>query len=56
MKSQTSAIKKQTSRVQGYIPKELAKRFRLKYLTLELAQTQALEEAIADWLSEEGAD
>jgi hypothetical protein len=49
-------MNKQTSRVQGYIPQELVKRLKLYCWELEITLTQLLEEAIADWLKEEGAD
>ncbi|HEY9633077.1 MAG TPA: hypothetical protein V6D14_06715 [Coleofasciculaceae cyanobacterium] len=49
-------MKKQTSKVQGYIPKELVRRLKFYCLEQETTLTQALEEAISDWLSEEGAN
>ena len=43
-------------KVQGYILKELLKRLKHKCVSREQSQSQALEEAISDWLNDEGAE
>ena len=41
------------SQVSGYIPKDLALRFKIACTSLEITQSQALEEAIQCWLEDE---
>ncbi len=41
------------SQVSGYIPKDLALRFKIACTSKEIAQSQAMEEAIQRWLEDE---
>ncbi|MCA1994147.1 MAG: hypothetical protein LDL41_19185 [Coleofasciculus sp. S288] len=41
------------SQVSGYIPKELALRFRIACTAKEISQSEALEKAIGQWLEDE---
>jgi hypothetical protein len=43
------------SQVSGYVPKDLALRFRIACTAKEISQSEALEEAIGKWLGEEEA-
>jgi hypothetical protein len=41
------------SQVSGYVPKDLARRFRIACTSQEISQSEALEEALEKWLEEE---
>jgi hypothetical protein len=49
-------MNKKTARVQAYIPKDLVRRLKFYCLEQEITLTQAIEQVIADWLIEEGAE
>lgn len=46
----------QFKKVQGYIPRQLARRFKLHCFKQEIEQALALEKAINAWLDKEGAE
>ncbi|MBD1804189.1 ribbon-helix-helix protein, CopG family [Microcoleus sp. FACHB-SPT15] len=41
------------SQVSGYVPKDLARRFRIACTSKEISQSEALEEALEQWLEKD---
>ncbi len=41
------------SQVSGYVPKDLARRFKIACTSKEISQSAALEEALEQWLEKE---
>jgi hypothetical protein len=41
------------SQVSGYVPKDLARRFRIACTSQEISQSEALEEALEKWLEDD---
>jgi hypothetical protein len=41
------------SQVSGYVPKDLARRFRIACTSKEISQSEALEEALEKWLEDD---
>lgn len=41
------------SQVSGYVPKDLARRFKIACTSKEISQSEALEEALQQWLEQE---
>ncbi|HAA30993.1 MAG TPA: hypothetical protein DCE56_28925 [Cyanobacteria bacterium UBA8553] len=41
------------SQVSGYVPKDLARSFRIAYTSKEINHSEALEEALKKWLEDE---
>lgn len=41
------------SQVSGYVPKDLARRFRIACTSKEISQSEALEEALEQWLDKD---
>lgn len=41
------------SQVSGYVPKDLARRFKIACASKEISQSEALEEALEKWLDQE---
>ncbi len=44
------------TQVSGYVPKPLALDFKVAYTRAEINQSEALEQAIALWLAQQGGD
>ncbi len=43
------------SQVSGYVPKDLARRFKIACTSKEISQSEALEEALGRWLEAENS-
>lgn len=43
------------SQVSGYVPKDVARRFRIACTSKEISQSEALEEALEQWLEKDNS-